>query len=280
MGSKHTIRLKLKKYLNWNSTIYKFNSQNLSEILHKEILLSVILKHYFQSILISKPIYHHYVDDLSIIIYFYSNTKSYKGAVGAESKSKSRLDLKKKKLKEIFNHNQINKRKLVYQFNRLKKLETILTIINGKKVKLKLIKLKSPICNSSILAQYLSINIARYNINTLWKKILKKFKLVNLKYYNTPITFNWNNLINSSYLFLYKKFISYITGIKLKISGRFSRRKGASRTKVSNFSIGSFRFNSISSYIDYNLISNKNKNGSQSIKVFTATTFLSFAELK
>jgi hypothetical protein len=267
MGSKHPISLKLKQFLNWNSTIYKFNLKDLSEIVHKEIVLSVLLKHYFQSILISKPIYHHYINSLSIIIYFYSKTKSKKYIYDKQSKFK----LKKKN--NFFNNNQINKKIIPWKKNRLKKLETILTIINGKKVKLKLIKLKSPICNSSILAQYISINIAKYNINTLWKKILKKFKLVNLKYYNTSITFNWNNLINNSYLFLYKKFISYITGIKLKISGRFSRRKGASRTKINNFSIGSFRFNSISSYIDYNLISSKNKNGSQSIKVFTATTF-------
>ena len=155
----------------------------------------------------------------------------------------------------------------------IKKLEAILTLINGKKVKLKLINLKNPILNSSILAQYISINMINYSINALWRKILKNFKLVNFKYYNSSITFNWENLMIHSYSFILKKFISYITGIKLKMSGRFSRRKGASRTKVMNFSIGSFRFNSISSLIDNYLIENKNKNGSQSIKVFTATTF-------
>lgn len=268
MGSKHPISLKLKQYLNWNSTIYKFDFKNLLKISNKETLLSAVLQHYFQSLLISKPIFHHYIKELSIIIYFYSKDTSRNNINNKNSKSHFSINKRKRKL----NNYKIGKKMIPWEINRLKKLETILTIIYGNKVKLKLIKLKNPILNSSILAQYLSVNISRYNINILWRKILKNFKLVSQKYYDNSITFNWKDVTVHGYSILLNKFYSYITGIKLKISGRFSRRKGASRTKIKNLSLGSFQFNSESSLIDYGFVVKKSKNGSQSIKVFTNTT--------
>ena len=76
MGSKHPISLKFKHYLNWNSTIYKFNLKNLLKISYQETILLILLKHYFQSLLISKPINYHFNNRLVIIIYYYSKTKS------------------------------------------------------------------------------------------------------------------------------------------------------------------------------------------------------------
>ncbi len=292
MGLKHPISLKLKQYLNWNSIIYKFDSKNLSEIYYKEILLSAVLQHYFQSLLISKPIFNHYIKELSIIIYLYSKKKPlyYKKYKFKQTSNKcEKKNLKKKfffstgfspinpagRSTSLAVTNRVKKKMVPWEINRLKKLETIMTIIYGNKVKLKLIKLKNPILNSSILAQYISINIMRYNINVLWRKILKKFKLLNFKNHNTTIAFNWKNLVVHGYSFLYNKFYSYITGIKLRTSGKFSRRKGAFRTKIKNYSIGYFKFNSESSLIDYGFIEKKSKNGSQSIKVFT-TTYISY----
>jgi len=270
MGSKHPISLKFKHYLNWNSTIYKFNLKNLLKISYQETILLILLKHYFQSLLISKPINYHFNNRLVIIIYYYSKTKSKKYI----SRNKSKFNLNKQKKIELkISKYEIGKKIFSWKLDRLKKLETILTIIYGKKVKLKLIKLKNPILSSSILVQYLSLNSIRYNINSLWRKILKKFRLANFKkhYNSSPITFNWKDLTVHGYSFLFNQFYTYIIGIRLKISGRFSRRKGASRTKVKNYLIGSFKFNSASSLIDYSFIEKKSKNGTQSIKVFTAT---------
>jgi ribosomal protein S3 len=65
-----------------------------------------------------------------------------------------------------------------------------------------------------------------------------------------------------------KEFYSYITGLKIKISGRITKKKGASRSKIINKTIGSLKLNSINSFIDYGHIEKKDKNGTQSIKVF------------
>lgn len=283
MGSKHPISLKFKHCLNWNSTTYKFDQKNLLNISDQEVKLSALLRHYFQSLLISKPIFKHFAKVLLVTLYCYSKTKTQIGlefGLGFKKlirKNKTKLKslgkLKKRKIKIKMNRYGLNKKINPYSdINRLKKLEIILTKIHGKKVKLKLIKLKNPTLNSSILGQYLFINSTHYSISGLWRKLLKKVRLSNQKLCKSPsVTFNWNNLMTNGYSFLFNRFISYIIGIKLKISGRFSKRKGASRTKVKNYSIGSFKFNSASSLIDYGLTEKKNKNGSQSIKVFTAS---------
>jgi len=104
---------------------------------------------------------------------------------------------------KIINNNGVEKRILPWEINRLQKLEKILTQTYGKEISLKLIRLKNPILNGPVLAQYLSINSMRYSMTALWRKILKDFRLANFKYYYTPITFNWNNLMvngNSFYL--------------------------------------------------------------------------------
>lgn len=66
-----------------------------------------------------------------------------------------------------------------------------------------------------------------------------------------------------------KEFHSYIKGFKFKIAGRISKRRGASRARKINYSIGTLNLNSINSFIDYSHIERKDKNGSQSIKVYT-----------
>ena len=77
---------------------------------------------------------------------------------------------------------------------------------------------------------------------------------------------NWIHILYNG-LFC-KEFYSNIAGLKLKISGRISKKRGASRAKVINYSIGTLKFNSINSSIDYGHIERKDKNGSQSIKVY------------
>jgi ribosomal protein S3 len=69
-----------------------------------------------------------------------------------------------------------------------------------------------------------------------------------------------------------KEFYSNIAGLKLKVSGRISKKRGASRARILNYSIGSLNFNSINSFIDYSHIERKDKNGSQSIKVYASHT--------
>jgi len=271
MGSNHPISLKLQRSLNWNSSIYKYNLQKLLEHQQSLLLISKIIQHYFQSLIISKPIYQHFGNgELSIIIYCYIKPKIKNNQ---NKRGKHKLYLGQPQSKIVKNYNKIEIKKLIlpWQINRLKKLENILTLTYGKKVRIELIKLKNPILNGSVLAQYLSANSTRHGIHACWRKLLQSLRLANLKFFNTPISFNWHNFVVNGYSFLFNQFNSYIIGIKLKISGRMSRRRGASRTKVKNYSIGSFSFNSALSLIDYGFIEKKGKNGSQSIKVFISS---------
>jgi hypothetical protein len=277
MGPNPPIILKLKRNLNWNTSVYKHDLRNLLKVTNQEKWISKILQHYFQSLIISKPIFHHYAEGLSIIIYCYAKTAPRRQKNFSRKINRVHNLWKLNSMgsdvfySEGINKNGIEKRIIPWEINRLKKLEKILTFLYQKEVRIQLIKLKNPILNGSVLAQYLSVNSTRHSVSALWRKILKNFRLANFKYYNTPITFNWNNLIVNGYSFLFDEFSSYITGIKIKTSGRFTRRKGASRTKVKNYSIGSFQFNSASSLIDYGFVERKGKNGSQSIKVFISS---------
>jgi hypothetical protein len=89
---------------------------------------------------------------------------------------------------------------------------------------------------------------------------------------NKQETINWMQILNKG--IFCKEFNSHITGLKLKLSGRISKRRGASRTSTINRSIGILQFNSINSAIDYGHIEKKDKNGSQSIKVFIASSII------
>jgi len=70
-----------------------------------------------------------------------------------------------------------------------------------------------------------------------------------------------------------KEFHSFITGLKIIISGRSTKRKGASRTKLKSMVTGSFKFSSAESLIDYGAVTRKDKNGTQTIKVFFFNKF-------
>lgn len=90
---------------------------------------------------------------------------------------------------------------------------------------------------------------------------------------NNNFIISWDKLVkqNSSNLII-NGVISKITGIKIKLNGRFTRRKGASRTKTKTLQKGGkFYFNSESSLIDYAILKNKTKNGSMGIKVYISS---------
>ena len=80
---------------------------------------------------------------------------------------------------------------------------------------------------------------------------------INEKLYN-----NWYDLINI------KKINTIMTGIKLEINGRLTKRKKASRTKKYIFLKGSVKKNSYRSLIDKSSIRMKVKNGSTGINIY------------
>lgn len=264
MGS---LSLRLKKNYGWNTSIYKFNKKNQNETQYIEKNIIKIINHYFQFSLISKPKLEYSGDNLKIKIYYYPPSKM--GDEFKKSKIKNKGGLKiNQNLRAKFNYNE-----------QIKKLEKLLKKFSNYNVNIQIIKLKNPILDSTILARFIALNLKNKNISTIWKICLKKIRIKNQNkvyksYQNLILNFDWNHILKNNFIF--NEFFSLITGLKLKIHGRFLKRKGASRTKIKNYSIGSFKFNSISSYIDYGHIEKKDKNGTQSIKVFISNQFFKF----
>ena len=208
-------------------------------------------------------------------------------------------------------------------------------LIFGKKVNIKLIRLRSPLLNSYLLAQFIRIQSTKRSLAFIWRKIKRKVAFgagqfapagaASLFQPAGPATlglaspfsseshpgggghqggkpaavkggspmgwawqggngpafgtgnsapalkFDWNNLVREGST-LAKGVNSYISGLKLQMSGRFTRRKGASRTTTQTYQIGgNFNFNSSSSLIDYAIIKTKAKNGSIGIKVYVSS---------
>lgn len=265
MGPNHPISFKIKKNYAWDTILYKFNSNKTIDAVGLKNNILEVLNHYFQFLLISKPKFHYTGNGINIIIYYYIiNDRDFK------------LNSKNKKIN--ISNNSFERALKNFQLN---KLEELLHKNFNIQIKIKLKRLKNPILDSKILAEFISINLKNYSINSIWRILLKKIKLKNIVNQNKNLIktslqglqfFNWNSILKNG--LFHKEFYSHINGLKLKISGRTSRRRRASRTKTKSLSIGSFKFNSINSLINYGHIERKDKNGSQSIKVFSSTKLL------
>lgn len=287
MGPNHPISLRLKKNYGWEGTLYKWRSQTMHDLASLQKNLLEVIYHYFQYELISKPKFYYTTGGLKIKIAYYlaplNQTHSLK-----KKEPQSRNGLKHGGLNLQVQQRGSLSLGLVTHPKHLRCLVDLMKKRTGTRVKLQLIRLGSPILDSKILASFISICLRRYSISAIWRITLAKIKNTNAPLPHRLINvdsrgpsqgfgsfhhFDWNHLLTSG--FFSKEFNSYINGLKLKISGRPSKRRGASRTKVKNYGIGSFKFNSIlgetPSLIDYGHIERKDKNGSQSIKVYTST---------
>jgi hypothetical protein len=255
MNSKHQILLQQNKHNIWNIILYKFYSGNIN-IIFKQIRKNIIniINHYFQHIIISKPVLHFENGVLKIKIFYYSKYNYTHIYISKTNKTKQPP----------------------WNYTFLVKFENLLKKYFGYPIELQLIKLNNPTLNANILAQLIAINLKNYGLSKIWKILLRKIKIQipitkNTKQM-TKMHLNWMHILNKG---IYcKEFNSQIIGFKLKLSGRISKRKGASRTSIINRSIGILQLNSINSYIDYGHIEKKDKNGSQSIKVYIANSII------
>src|SRR5690349_1436205 len=110
MGSNHPISLKLKQNLNWNSSIYKYDLQKLLELSNQEKFISKIIQHYFQSLIISKPIFRYYAEELSIIIYCYVKPKIKNNQ---NKRGNIKLNLMQHNMSYLKNYNKNGIKKLI-----------------------------------------------------------------------------------------------------------------------------------------------------------------------
>jgi hypothetical protein len=113
-------------------------------------------------------------------------------------------------------------------------------------VELRLVRLHYPYLNSYILAQYIAINTAKYNFTRIQRAIFG------------------SNLDGT--------LPSYITGMKIRISGRLTTQRSVPRQTEQTAQIGSFSSSHIpankSGIIEYAAFSTKNQKGAFTIKVW------------
>lgn len=253
MGSKHPISLRLKTKLNWENTSYHFNSKNS---LHQywgfdKIALNVI-KHYFQFALISKPKFNKDSNKVVISFYYFLNLPVSKRLNFGQSK----------RIQSSLHEGSMN-----FEAKRFSSLILKLSYLYGKPVELRPVRVHYPYLNSYILAQYIAHNIQAGYSNKLIQKLLKKAKLIES---NNSTSIKFRDLIKYSSVLNEPQ---YLTGIKIKISGRLSQRKAASRTKTVIRSSGTLNSSSFTSSIDASKFSFTGKNGTITVKIMLSSSF-------
>lgn len=260
MGNKHPVSLRLKTKQNWGNTSYYFNSKNEQYNYWgvDKIALNVI-KHYFQFALISKPKFNKDSNKVVISFYYFLNLPVSKRLNFGQSK----------RIQSSLQEGSItnNKKLLPLEAKGYSKLILKLSAFYGKPVELRPVRIHYPYLNSYILAQYMAINIKAGKYFKLMRNLFKRVRLV--KDNNSTPT-NFRELIKYSSILNGPQ---YLTGLKIRISGRLSQRRAASRTKIVSKSAGTLRLSSFSSSIDANKYSFTGKNGSLTIKVWLSSRF-------
>jgi hypothetical protein len=256
MGSKHPISLRLKTNQNWENTSYHFNSKNsLYQYWGLDKIALNVIKHYFQFALISKPKFNKDSNKVVISFYYFLNLPVSKRLNFDQSKSlRGRIQ------------SSLQEGSMNYEAKRYSSLIFKLSNLYSKPVELRPVRVHYPYLNSYILAQYIAHNIQAGNYNKLIQKLLKKAKLIES---NNSTSTNFRDLIKYSSVLNEPQ---YLTGIKIKISGRLSQRKAASRTTISQSSVGTLNLGS-NTIIDASKCSFTGKNGSITVKVWLNSSF-------
>lgn len=120
------------------------------------------------------------------------------------------------------------------------------------KVEVRLLGLRYPYLDRSILAQYVAINGGKYNFTRMHKLIFNKLTTVKK-----------NSVLPTDAL------SGHITGLKLELAGRLTTQRSIPRKTVSNKHTGSFYVNkNRGSSVDFSQYASKNKIGAYTIKVW------------
>lgn len=134
----------------------------------------------------------------------------------------------------------------------------------GCSVELRLIRLNHAVLDSSIFAQYLSMNSKTYSFNRLFDLLKASLPVVVAKdsVGVSPHGTEMNLSQNENHL-------SYITGVKVALSGRLTTQRSIPRQTTSANRLGlaakgNFKNN------DYNSFTSKNKLGAFTMKVWTS----------
>ncbi|RIA84786.1 hypothetical protein C1645_698341 [Glomus cerebriforme] len=238
--------LRLKTKLEWQNTQYLFNPKK-NVYMNYDENVKTTLQHYWQIPLNEFQVKH---SPTKVIIqqYVYRPTRSSRRVTSS--------------LEDTINLEQATNQLSPFALNKLSELYSTLY---KKPVEFKIILLKYPFLSSKILAQYLAMQTRKHNVRQIRRNLFKKGELVDgisTQY------LNWTKLLRNGNNFL----PTHLAGMKLRISGRMSLRKGAARSAVVTKSIGRLRSNTVDkSMTDYAKAEGKNMNGAYCIKVWLSS---------
>jgi ribosomal protein S3 len=136
--------------------------------------------------------------------------------------------------------------------NTINNLGDVLSKLFCRPVELRLVKLHYPYLNSHILAQYIALNVEKYNFGQVQRMIFGKTPIV--KDIDSPKA-------------LSSELPSHIVGIKIRISGRLLTERVRPRQTVLTGQIGSFVSDN-KSLIDADSFTGKNSHGAYTVKVW------------
>jgi hypothetical protein len=132
-------------------------------------------------------------------------------------------------------------------------LGQVLSKLFKRPVELRLVRLHYPYLNSYILAQYIAINSNRYNFTRIQRAIFNALRAVKAS--------SLHDSAGSDQVLP-----SYITGMKIRVSGRLLTQRSVPRQTVQTAQIGSF--SGQDNVIDSGSYTTKNKKGAFTVKVW------------
>lgn len=221
----------IKPQANGPVTSYSFLSSSLalSNITGLTRVASKILANFFSSVqaLPSKPIFTVSGNKVVINIFYYISSSR-----GNKALSSSTINSVGEVLSKLFN----------------------------RPVELHLVRLHYPYLNSYILAQYIAINTAKYNftriISRLWGANAIFGSVVGKDASNTS-----SEALSTDTTTIIPR---YVTGMKVRISGRLVTQRSVPRQSVQTAQVGSFS----STLIEAASFTSKNKKGAFTVKVW------------
>lgn len=130
------------------------------------------------------------------------------------------------------------------------------------KVELRLVRLRYPYLDSSILAQYVAVNAGKYNFLRMQKMMFNK----------VPATAR--GATQTCQPLAVEVLPSQMTGVKVELAGRLTTQRSIPRKTVENGHVGSFTVrrelranNTLKSSLDFSQYASKNKLNAFTIKV-------------
>jgi hypothetical protein len=145
----------------------------------------------------------------------------------------------------------------------------VLSKLFKRPVELRLVRLHYPYLDSYILAQYIAINTAKYNFT----RIVSRLWGANAIF--TPVSGPKSSEQDLQLISDNSQVIpAYITGIKVRVSGRLVTERSVPRQTVKTVQLGTFSGSSGVQVIDSASFTSKNKKGAFTIKVWIGQSSL------